>query len=158
MTNERLVLKMSVEAFDVDQGLRDLVSTGKITVESLSAITGITTTALQQYLSETHSPGMVAPGSGLPGTQGAQLAMLSGLLTIGLEEDDDVRLRALVETLTDQYNLTHENIALLIDVDVADVDAVAFDAATVGAEKKYRLAVRLSYVLTAISNAEQLVT
>lgn len=82
--------------------------------------------------------------------------MLSVLLTEGLAEDDDVRLRALVETLTLQYNLTHENIALLIDADATDIEAAAIDAATIDAGKKYRLALRLSYVLTAISNAERL--
>ena len=82
--------------------------------------------------------------------------MLSGLLTLGLEEDDDVRLRALVETLSQQYKLTHENIARLIDADVADVEAVATNTTEVDASTKFRLALRLSYVLTAISNVEQL--
>lgn len=147
---------MSTEAYDVGQGLRYLIDTGRISTESLSAITGITPTTLREYLEKEHQPGMTAAPSGLSGAQGTQLSMLAVLLTDGLAEDDDVRLRALVEMLTLQYNLTHENIALLIGADVADVEAVALDAATVGADKKYRLAVRLSYVLTAISNAERL--
>lgn len=147
---------MSTEAYDVDQGLRHLIDTGRISPESLSAITSITATTLHEYLAAKHQPGVTAAPSALSGTQSTQLSMLSVLLTEGLAEDDDVRLRALVETLTHQYNLTHENIALLIDADVSDVDAVALDAATIDAAKKYRLAVRLSYVLAAISNAERL--
>ena len=65
-----MVLKMSVEAFDVDQGLRDLVSTGRITVDSLSAITGITSTALKQYLGETRPQAMGAPAAGYQGPRG----------------------------------------------------------------------------------------
>lgn len=147
---------MSTEAYDVDQGLRYLIDTGRISPESLSAITGITPTTLREYLATEHQPGMTAAPSGLSGAQGTQLSMLAVLLTDGLAEDDDVRLRALVETLTHQYNLTHENIALLVDADVTDVKAVTLDAVAVDAAKKYRLAVRLSYLLTAISNAERL--
>ena len=147
---------MSTEAYDVDQGLRHLIDTGRISTESLSAITGITTATLAEYLAAEHQPGMTAAPSALSGTQSTQLSMLSVLLTEGLAEDDDVRLRALIETLTLQYNLTHENIALLIDADVADIDAVATDPSTVDAANKYRLALRLSYVLTSISNAERL--
>lgn len=147
---------MSTEAHDVDQGLHHLVDTGRLPIESLSAITGITTTALHEYLATEHQPGLSGAPATLSGTQSAQLSMLSVLLTEGLAEDDDVRLRALVETLTLQYNLTHENIALLIDADATDIEAAAIDAATIDAGKKYRLALRLSYVLTAISNAERL--
>lgn len=147
---------MSTEAYDVDEGLGHLIDTGRISPESLSAITGITTTTLQDYLAAGHQLGTTAAPSALSGTQSTQLSTLSVLLTEGLTEDDDVRLRALVETLTLQYNLTHENIALLIDADAADVEAIATDAATVDADRKYRLALRLSYVLTAISNAERL--
>lgn len=147
---------MSTEAYDVDQGLRHLIETGRISPESLTAITGIPPATLHEYMAVEHEPGMTAAPSGLSGTQSTQLSMLSVLLTEGLAEEDDVRLRALVETLRHQYNLTHENIALLVDADVTDVEAVALDAATVDAAKKYRLAGRLSYLLTAIGNAERL--
>ncbi|WP_412148584.1 HTH domain-containing protein [Curtobacterium flaccumfaciens] len=147
---------MSTEAYDVDQGLRHLVKSGRMSTESLSAITGIATTTLQGHLAGDNEPGMTAPTSALTGSQGTQLAMLAVLLTDGLNEDDDVRLRALVESLTLQYKLTHENIALLIDADAADIAAIADDAAQVDAGKKYRLGVRLSYLLTAIGNAERL--
>jgi hypothetical protein len=147
---------MSTEAYDVDQGLHHLVKTGRLSIESLSAITGIPATALHEYLAAENQPGLSGTPATLSGTQSAQLSMLSVHLTEGLAEDDDVRLRALVETLTLQYNLTHENIALLIDADATDIESAATDAATIDADKKYRLALRLFYVLTSISNAERL--
>jgi hypothetical protein len=146
-------MKMSTEAYDVDQGLRHLVDTGRISLESLTAMTGIPPTALHEYLSAEHRPGMTAAPAGLSASQTSQLSMLSVLLTVGLSEDDDVRLRALVETLTLQFELTHENIALLIDAEATDVETAAHDAAKLSASKKYRLAVRLSYLVTAIGNA-----
>ncbi|MGW8433020.1 HTH domain-containing protein [Curtobacterium citreum] len=144
---------MSTEAYDVDQGLRHLIDTGRISPESISAMTGIAPEHMREYLASEHRTGTAL--SGLSGAQTTQLSMLSVLLTEGLAEDDDIRLRALVETLTQQYHLTHENVALLIDTDVADVEAVVLDARRVDASKKYRLALRLSYVLTALSNVER---
>lgn len=146
---------MSTEAHDVDQGLRHLIDTGRISPESISAMTGIAPEHMREYLASEHRTGMTAAPSGLSGAQTTQLSMLSVLLTEGLAEDDDIRLRALVETLTQQYHLTHENVALLIDTDVADVEAAVLDARRVDASKKYRLALRLSYVLTALSNVER---
>lgn len=123
--------------------------------DALSAITGIPAQSVREYLAAEHLPGMVAAPTELPHTQTAQLAMLSVPLTEGLGEDDDVRLRALVETLTLHDQLTYENIARLIDTDAADVEAVVVDAAKVDARKKYRIALRVSYLLAAIGNAER---
>lgn len=147
---------MSTGAFDVDRGLRSLIDTGRISLESISAVTGIDPADLREYLASERRAGVTAAPRGLSGAQITQLSMLAVLLTEGLAEDDDVRLRALVETLTQQYHLTHENVALLIDADVADVAAVALDARRVEASEKFRLAVRLSSLLTAVSNVERL--
>lgn len=76
-----------------------------------------------------------------------------GQLTEGLQIDDDVRLTAIIQTLTVQFRMTHQHIALLTGIDLNDLESVLNDPNTAQVDRKHELAIRASYLLNAIGNA-----
>jgi hypothetical protein len=146
---------VSVEALNVEHELRRIVAEGRISEESLQAITGIPADAIASLLGATHDrePGLSAPPSAFSPDEVLRLSALVGQLTEGLQIDDDVRLTAIVQTLTVQFRMTHQHIALLTGIDLNDLESVLNDPNTVPAERKYELAIRASYLMNAIGNA-----
>jgi hypothetical protein len=69
------------------------------------------------------------------------------------EIGDYERLRAIIETLSAQFELSHENIALLTRTSVEDIQAFLADPATAPWEFKFHLAVRAYYLFHAVLNA-----
>lgn len=146
---------MSVKAFNVVQELRRIVAEGRISKESLQAITGIPGDAIASLLDATKGiqPGLSAPPSAFSPDETGRLSALVGQLTEGLQIDDDVRLAAIIQTLSVQFRMTYQHIALLTGIDPDDLESVVNNPNTVQAERKYELAIRTSYLLNAIGNA-----
>lgn len=146
---------MSVKALNVENELRRIVAEGRISEESLQAITGIPGDAIALLVGSTHErePGLSAPPSTFSPDEIGRLSALVGQLTEGLQIDDDVRLMAIIQTLTVQFRMTRQHIALLIGIDLNELEIVLNDPNTAQAERKYELAVRASYLMNAIGNA-----
>ncbi|OUE08044.1 hypothetical protein CMsap09_03765 [Clavibacter michiganensis] len=146
---------MSTDSLDTMRELRRVVAEGRITIGSLSAATGISSTLLLRLTSES-----VDDGSGITARAGLltseETVRVSGLvarLTAGSGVDDDIRLRSILETLTCTLELTPTNIAALTGIDVAAVDAALHDPRDVAMDTRYALAVRASYLLHAMGDA-----
>ena len=146
---------MSVEALNVEHELRRIVAEGRISAESLQAITGIPGDAIASLVGGTHErePGLSAAPSAFSPDEIGRLSALVGQLTDGLQIDDDVRLTAIIQTLTMQFRMTRQHIALLTGIDLRDLESVLNDPNTARAERKYELAIRASYLMNAIGNA-----
>jgi len=121
----------------------------------LHAITGISSDALRSFLKTTPSgdPGLSTAPATLSPTEEARLSGLAAQLTEGYQVYDDVRLRAIIETLTAQFDLTHQNIALLTQIELDDLEKFLSDPRTIRWEKKYALGIRASYLIHAVANA-----
>jgi hypothetical protein len=146
---------MTVQAFNVRDELRRIVNEGRISEGSLQTITGISLNALASFIATTQDPaaGMIEPNSTFSDRDEARLSALTAQLTEGFDVDDDERLQAILETLTAQWDLTPQNIALLTRVDVAALEAFLTAPASVSADTKYEISVRAFYLLNAIGNA-----
>ena len=146
---------MSVEGLDVENELRRIVAEGRISEESLQAITGISGDTIASLLdtAQEREPGLSAPPAAFSPDEVGRLSALVGQLTNGLQIDDDVRLTAIIQTLTVQFRMTHQHIASLTGVDLYDLESVLNDPNAAQAETKYALAIRASYLLNAIGNA-----
>jgi hypothetical protein len=144
---------VSTEAMDVAGDLRRLLDEGVISRGSLTAITGITAEAVDRFLG---GPGVGGPSafpSPFTADESARLSQLVAQLAVGLTIEDDVRLRAIIETLTQRFHLPPESIALLTHVELGALDAFLRDPRSVDPETRYALASRASYLLTACANA-----
>jgi hypothetical protein len=141
--------------FNTADELRRIIAEGRMSDEALQAITGIASDALTSFLRATPSrePGLSTSSAMLSPAEEARLSGLAAQLTEGFQIDDDVRLRAILETLTVQCHLTHQNIALLTQIGLDDLEKFLGDPKTVPLEKKYELAVRASYLIHAVANA-----
>ncbi|RZU65354.1 hypothetical protein EV379_1686 [Microterricola gilva] len=135
--------------------LRRIIGDGHISNKALQTITGISDDALAMYLRVTPSgdPGLSTSPAVLSGDESARLSSLVAQLTGGFQIDDDVRLRAIIETLTAQCGLTLQNVALLTRVRVEHLENFLRDPTSVPVERKYELAVRTSYLIHAVANA-----
>jgi hypothetical protein len=144
-----------VEAFNVESELRRIVAEGRISEESLQTITGIPGDVIASLLSDARERelGLSAPPSKLSPDQIGRLSALVDQLTEGLQIDDDTRLKAIIQTLTEQFRMTHQHIALLTGIDLNDLKSALYDPDTAKAERKYELAIRASYLMNAIGNA-----
>lgn len=146
---------MMTHTFNTADELRRYIAEGRISEEALHAITGISSDALGSFLRATPSgdPGLSTVPATLSPTEEARLSGLAAQLTEGHQVDDDVRLRAIIETLTVQFNLTHQNIALMTQIELDDLEKFLSDPKTIRWEKKYELGIRASYLIHAVANA-----
>jgi hypothetical protein len=132
-----------------------MVAEGRISEESLQAITGIRGDAIASLLGATHErePGLFAPPSAFSPDEIGRLSTLVDQLAEGLQVDDDVRLSAIIQTLTVQFRMTHQHIALLIGMDPNDLESILSNPNAAQPERKCALAIRASYLMNAIGNA-----
>ena len=146
---------MTVQAFNVGDELERLIAQGRISENALTTITGISSDTLASFFAASHStrPGLSASAAALSEDEVARLSALTVQLTEGAAIDDDERLGAIIETLTAQFNLSHENIALLTRTDLDDVETFLSDPKAAPCEKKFELAVRSYYLFHAVLNA-----
>ena len=146
---------MTSQTLNTADELRRILGEGRISSEALQAITGISGDALASFLRVTPhgAPGLAPTPTALSGGESARLSSLAAQLTEGFQIDDDVRLRAIIETLTEQCRLTLHNIALLTQLRVEDLESFVNAPGSVPLEKKYELAVRASYLINAVANA-----
>ncbi|MFS4505716.1 HTH domain-containing protein [Clavibacter sp. Sh2141] len=146
---------MSADSLDTMRELRRVVAEGRITIGSLSAATGISSTLLLRLTSESvdDGSGVTAHAGLLTSEETVRVSGLVARLTAGSGVDDDIRLRSILETLTCALELTPTNIAGLTGIDVAAVDAALHDPRDVAMETRYALAVRASYLLHAMDDA-----
>ena len=146
---------MTSQAFNTSDELARIIAEGRVSVDALQAITRIPPQRLRSFLGEAGSgaAGLTTEPQALSGDEGARLATLASQITQGLEIDDDERLQAILEGLTTQFRLSEENIALLAHVGLEDVEAALRDPALLPSERKYSLALRVSYIATAVNQA-----
>lgn len=149
---------MTTQSSNPADELRRVISEGRISEEAIQAITEISAEKLHAFLHDTGAGvmGLTSSPSALSVDEGARLSILAAQIVQGLEEDDDVRLRAILEGLTIQFRLTLENIALLTRTSVTDLEAALRDPGSVPAGQKYALGLRVSYLNLAIANARRL--
>lgn len=145
---------MTPQLFNTADELRRAIGEGQISNKALQTITGIRGDVLTSYLEKTPRAGQaLSPPSGeLSREESTRLASLAAQITAGLQIDDDVRLRAIIETLTIQCHLTLQNIALLTRVGLEELERFVRDPESAPLEMKYELAVRASYLINAVAN------
>lgn len=144
---------MTSQSFATAGELRHAITEGRISDHALQTITGIPPERLQPFLAEGESAGLASKPPALADDEGARLSVLASQIIQGLEIDDDERLQAILEGLTIQFHLTLENIARLTRASIADLEAALRDPGSVPPERKYPIALRVSYLNLAIANA-----
>lgn len=145
---------MTSQAINIVDELRRIIAEGLISEEALQTITGISGEALASFLSSpSGEAGLSTSPSAYSEDESARLCGLVGQLTAGLQIDDDVRLEAIIETLTVQHRLTLQNIALLTQIELDDVESFLSAPSSVPPEKKYALGLRALYLINAVANA-----
>jgi len=146
---------MSVESFDPRGVLRRLLAEGAVSVDALTAITGIPAEALGRFVTDPRDGGMSrAPDpTGLGPDATERLSDLVARLSVGMAVGDDERLRAILETLTISLRVPTTSIAELTGIAVGDIESALRDPRQVDAETRYALAVRASYLLHAAGDA-----
>lgn len=141
--------------FNTATEIKRLLAQGKLKPESLAAAASIEIEQLKQFL-VAYGPTAETPPTSISSLSDKEIVRLSTLtaqLTTGLAIDDDERVRAYVETLSEQFGFVRENIALLIGVSRASIDAFLADADSVDTNTKYRIGVRCGYLISAITQA-----
>ncbi|HEU0164009.1 MAG TPA: HTH domain-containing protein [Thermomicrobiales bacterium] len=146
---------MTTQSFDTADELRRMIGDGRISADALQAITGIQDETLASFLNGSRSEtiGLSRTPSSLSADESTRLSHLAAQLTEGFQIDDDVRLMAIIETLTAQCHLTHQNIAALTRTGLDDLQGFLRDPDTLPLERKYQLAIRASYLINAVANA-----
>jgi hypothetical protein len=150
---------MASEMVNVGDELRRMIADGRVSEPALAAIAGISEDALSLYLTSSvgELPGRLSrPPTPLSADEAGRLSGLAAQLTAVSEIDEDVRLKAIIETLTTECHLTHQNIALLTRTGLEDLERFLSDPASVSFEKKYELGIKTSYLLGAVANAAPL--
>ena len=135
--------------------LRRIVAEGRVSEVALETITGIDAERLGAVLEESNRDevGMSAAELPLSSDESIRLSVLGSQLIQGMEIGDDERLKAILEGLTIEFKLTTLNLALLTGTSLDDIEACLADPAAVAPERKYPLALRVSYLSLAIANA-----
>lgn len=151
-------LLMSSETPHLVEELRAMIDDGRISLEAVHRITGIEIESLQSFLDEDGSTAgmdlLLAETPLMPGDAG-RLSTLIGQLTVGLQIDDDERVKSILESLVAICGLTAGNLARLLDVDESTVNSALDDISTVPAVIRYRLGVRGSYLINAANQARR---
>lgn len=135
--------------------LRRLIDRGYVSEVSLTAITGVQPDALSAFLQSDASTMTLLPSSEsvLSSDEEMRLSVLAAQLSEGLQVADDDRLKGVLESLIASCGLTVENVAHLVEVDVAVVQAVLSDVTSVPCEAKYALSGKVSYLINAFNQA-----
>jgi len=145
---------MTSQTFNTADALRRLIAEGRISEEALQVMTGISRAAVASFLAAASGEtGLSTTPGSLSSYEGARLSGLAAQLTEGFRVEDDVRLRGIIETLTAQCRLTHQNIALLTGVGLDELESFLRDPRSIALESKYELAIRASYLISAVANA-----
>ncbi|WP_020075826.1 HTH domain-containing protein [Cryocola sp. 340MFSha3.1] len=142
---------MTVQGLNVGDELGRLIAEGSISMPALTAITGIAPTRVKKLLDL--EPGLSTAASEFSEDEILRVSRLAGQLTWGAEIGDYERLRAIVETLTAQFELTHENIARLARIEMEELEAFFDDPDSVSWEAKFAMAMRVYYLFHAVLNA-----
>src|SRR4051794_35338266 len=117
---------MTTEAHDPAEELRRLMVEGSISEVALQAVTGIQPEKLRFFL-ENREPVMTRftpEPLALSDDEAMRLSILSGQLTEGMRIGGDERLKAIFESLTIECRHTPQALALLMGLDVDDVESV----------------------------------
>jgi len=142
---------MTVQGLSVGDELGRLIAEGSISMHALTAITGIAPARLVKLLDL--EPGLSAAANEFSEDEIQRVSTLAGQLTWGAEIGDYERLRAIVETLRTQFELTYENVARLARIAVGDLEAFFNDPDSVSWGAKFAMAMRLYYLFHAVLNA-----
>ncbi|MFF9562847.1 HTH domain-containing protein [Leifsonia sp. NPDC014704] len=129
---------MTAQALNVGDEFGRLIAEGSISMQALTAITGIAPARLKSLLDL--DLGLSAAANDFSEDEILRVSTLAGQLTVGAEIGDYERIRAIVETLTTQFELTHENIARLTRIRVEDLEAFFVDPDSVPWEAKFAMA------------------
>ena len=135
--------------------LRGVIAVGGISEEALHAMTGIAPETLGHFLNAgaAETRGISANPPALTADEGFRVSVLAGLLVDGMQIDDDERLKGILESLTIECRLTPGNIAQLTGVGVQHVELALDDPHAVPLDKRYALATKGSFLITAVNQA-----
>ncbi len=139
---------------NIAEELGDLIERGSMTVETLSAATGISTDRLKQYLeAASQHPDAFTPEPSLSPSERQSLSVLSAKLCTGLSIDDDERLQGLLETLIAEFKMDTSSVASLTGVSREDVERILASPNEVHESAKYRAGLRFLYLNHALGSA-----
>ena len=145
---------MTIEAHSPNDDLKAVIDAGGLSEDALQAITRIPSETLTRFLHGNVPSLQPGVSTSLPtDDERRRLSVLSAYLATGLTIDDNARLRGILESLTAECHLSLANIARLVDVDVEHVERALLDPSAVPIHARYRLALRTSYIITAINQA-----
>lgn len=147
---------MTTTANPADQ-LRSVIAAGGISEDALHAMTGIASETLALFLSPgaAETPGLSTNPPVLAGNDSVRVSLLAALLADGMQIDTDERLKGILESLTIECRLTPGNIARLTGVGVEDVELALNDPHAVPLDKRYALAIKSSFLITAVNQARR---
>lgn len=145
---------MTVDAFDAPAALRQLIDEGGISEGAIQSLTGIKLEPLRSFVAYGQSEtGVTSTPHLFSAEESTRLSILAAQLIEGMSVPDDERLKGILESLTLELHLTPQNIARLTGLDDLDIDDALSDPRFIAAEKKYELAIRVSYLLNTLGRA-----
>lgn len=133
------------QAQDVAADIRQLIADGRLSEDGLHALTQIDRRKLQAFIRD--DTATTPEGGALSSEESSRVSILAAQLVHGLDIDDDERLAAIIESLTDDAKLTLESVSLLTNVSVKDLTTALADPGSLPEATKYRLALRSSYLI-----------
>lgn len=148
---------MTTEAHSPADQLKAVIADGGISEDALHAMTGVASETLGRFLSAAavEADGLSRVPPVLAGDEGMRVSLLAGLLSDGMQIDDDERLKGILESLTVECRLTPDNIAQLTGVDVEYVELALNDPGAVPLDRRYALAIKGSFLITAVNQARR---
>lgn len=144
-----------MENYDVVAGLNELISQEKVGFDSLSAITGLTASEVQNFAKASSSLNSVASSTNHGALKHGLLGRLVVLLRDGLEIDDEARVRAQLEVLEGTFLLSKQNIGNLLGLEPSQIASFVSDPTSVSAEMRYSIGVGVGAVAMAVFQIHQ---
>lgn len=136
------------------QQLRSLIETGGVTIDAIASIVDVEPEVVERLRVGDSTSAFVAPGQrSLDPDQAARLAGLVAQLSDGMQIDDEQRIVGMLDAIESQFGMTTSSIAALISVPVDTLASMRAEPRSVPESDRLAIAVRVSYLMIAISNA-----
>lgn len=148
---------MTMHAHNPADQLRAVIADGGITEDALHAMTGVASETLGRFLNAgvVENQRLSTSPPVLAGDESLRVSLLAGLLSDGMQIDNDERLKGILESLTVECRLTPNNIAQLTGVDVKHVELALNDPEVIPLDKRYALAIKGSFLINAVNHSRR---
>lgn len=124
----------------IQHDLKTLVENGKITINTLSKVTRIEKQWFEDYISEKEHIESISPD------EIHFITDFISILSLGMKIDDDSRLKAIIEVLTQIYEMNTDTIANCIEIDRQIIENFMLDSNLISMEEKYTLSVKVMFL------------